>query len=110
MHADDYLTLVAEFDALWSKNGSDATRTRMDELVQLIRAFESRTGEAEVLAQLHQEKTSHQARFLLSSMMMVVMVIMRVDTSRKLNLLLLHAVMIEREKNNAQPCNHNAER
>ncbi|MDQ7969681.1 MAG: hypothetical protein REI95_08560 [Oxalicibacterium faecigallinarum] len=54
MHADDYLTLVAEFDALWSKNGSDATRARMDELVQLIRAFESRTGEAEVLAQLHQ--------------------------------------------------------
>ena len=44
MQLEDYLALVEEFDALWSNSRSKAHQNRMDELLILIRAFETTQG------------------------------------------------------------------
>jgi len=41
MQLEHYLALVEEFDALWSNSRSDCDQNRMDELLILIRAFET---------------------------------------------------------------------
>jgi len=46
MQLEHYLALVEEFDALWSNSKSEAHQNRMDELLILIRAFETTQGDS----------------------------------------------------------------
>jgi len=63
---EHYLALVEEFDALWSNSRSDCDQNRMDELLILIRAFETTQSDSGMYKQadsVSMYKTSHKARF-----------------------------------------------